>query len=93
MADRRCFWALNRCSASLDPQPVTQSNIGIAVTLFALVLTIALVAFQRYVSRASGSVAVSADALHYASDVVLNLGVIAGLLLSGRFGLDLGRPA
>ncbi len=76
----------------LDPQPVVQSTIGIAVTLFALVLTIALVGFQRYVVRASGSVAVGADALHYASDVMLNLGVIAGLLLAGRFGLIFADP-
>lgn len=76
----------------LDPQPVVQSTIGIAVTLFALMLTIALVAFQRYVVRASGSVAVGADALHYASDVMLNLGVIAGLVLAGRFGLIFADP-
>lgn len=76
----------------LDPQPVAQSTIGIAVTLFALVLTIALVGFQRYVVRASGSVAVGADALHYASDVMLNLGVIAGLVLAGRFGLIFADP-
>lgn len=76
----------------LDPQPVVQSTIGIAVTLFALVLTIALVGFQRYVVRASGSVAVGADALHYASDVMLNLGVIAGLVLAGRFGLIFADP-
>ncbi len=76
----------------LDPQPVVQSNIGIAVTVFALVLTIALVGLQRYVVRASGSVAVGADALHYASDIMLNLGVIAGLLLAGRFGLIFADP-
>jgi ferrous-iron efflux pump FieF len=76
----------------LDPQPVVQSTIGIAVTVFALALTIALVGFQRYVVRASRSVAVGADALHYASDVALNLGVIAGLVMSGRFGLIFADP-
>ncbi|MEQ1888254.1 MAG: cation diffusion facilitator family transporter [Alphaproteobacteria bacterium] len=76
----------------LDPHPVAHSDIGIAVTVFALILTICLVAFQRYVSRASGSIAVSADAVHYASDVALNLGVIAGLLMSGRFGLKFADP-
>lgn len=76
----------------LDPQPVAQSTVGIAVTVFALVLTIALVGFQRYVVRASGSLAVGADALHYASDIALNLGVIAGLLMSGRFGLIFADP-
>lgn len=76
----------------ISPEPVAQSEIGIAVTLFALILTIGLVGFQRYVSRASGSVAIRADALHYASDVLLNLGVIAGLVLSGRFAMPLADP-
>jgi len=86
------FLGFESLQRTLDPQPVVQSNIGIAVTVFALVLTIALVGFQRYVVRASGSVAVGADALHYASDVMLNLGVIAGLLLAGRFGLIFADP-
>lgn len=76
----------------IDPHPVAQTDIGVAVTIFALVLTIALVAFQRHVSRSSGSIAVGADAMHYASDVFLNLGVIAGLLLSGRLGLYYADP-
>lgn len=83
------FEAVQRIAS---PEPVVQTGIGIAVTLIALVLTIALVAFQRYVSRASGSIAVGADAMHYASDVMLNLGVIAGLVLSGQFGLVYGDP-
>ena len=86
------FLGFESVQRTIDPQPVVQSNIGIAVTLFALVLTIALVTFQRYVSRASGSVAVSADAVHYASDVALNLGVMAGLVMSGRFGLIFADP-
>jgi len=86
------FLGFESLQRTLDPQPVVQSNIGIAVTVFALVLTIALVGLQRYVVRASGSVAVGADALHYASDIMLNLGVIAGLLLAGRFGLIFADP-
>ncbi|MSP42636.1 MAG: cation diffusion facilitator family transporter [Alphaproteobacteria bacterium] len=76
----------------IDPHPVVQTAVGVAVTLFALILTIALVTFQRYVSRVSGSIAVSADALHYASDVVLNLGVISGLFLSTQAGFPLADP-
>ena len=52
----------------LNPEPILQSEIGIAVTLFAIVLTMALVLVQRYVSRATGSLAISADSVHYASD-------------------------
>lgn len=86
------FLGFESAQRMFSPVPVTHSEIGVGVTLLALTLSMLLVAFQRYVSRVSGSVAISADALHYASDVLLNLGVIAGLLLSGRFGLPLADP-
>lgn len=86
------FLAFESVQRIIAPETVSQTSIGIAVTVFALVLTIALVAFQRHVSRVSGSIAVSADAMHYASDIMLNLGVITGLLLSGQFGLIYADP-
>lgn len=86
------FLAFESVQRMISPEPVMKSGLGIAVTLIALVMTMLLVTFQRYVSRVTGSVAISADALHYASDVMLNLGVIAGLLLSGRFGLPQADP-
>jgi ferrous-iron efflux pump FieF len=67
------------------PQPVTNSTVGIVVTAFSIVVTLALVMFQRHVIRRSRSVAISADSLHYASDLVLNGGVILALVLAGWF--------
>ncbi len=86
------FLAFESVQRLIVPHPVERSEIGIAVTLFALVLTIGLVAFQRYVSRVSGSIAIGADALHYASDVMLNLGVIVALVLASQFGVMLADP-
>jgi ferrous-iron efflux pump FieF len=63
------------------PQPVANSTIGIVVIAFSIVVTLALVAFQRHVIRRTASVAISADSLHYASDLVLNGSVIASLVL------------
>jgi ferrous-iron efflux pump FieF len=65
------------------PQPVANSTIGIAVIAFSMAVTFALVVFQRQVIKRTGSVAISADSLHYASDLVLNGSVILSLVLAG----------
>ena len=66
----------------LSPRPVLQSEVAISVTIIAIVLTLALVVFQRYVIKRTGSLVISADALHYQSDLFLNLGVLAAIILS-----------
>lgn len=70
----------------LDPQPVQAPEIGIAVMLISMVVTIALVAWQRYVVRKTGSIAIRADSAHYASDFAVNASVIVALVLSAWFG-------
>ncbi len=56
---------------------------GIIVTLFSIVVTGALVLYQRYVIARTRSLAVSSDEVHYRSDIILNLGVLLALVLSG----------
>ena len=70
-----------------SPVPVQDGTSGIAVMAVATVVTLALVMFQRYVIKKTGSVAISADSLHYTGDLLMNLGVIAALFLSARPGL------
>ncbi|WP_165679226.1 cation diffusion facilitator family transporter, partial [Metapseudomonas otitidis] len=55
-----------------DPHPLGAQALGIAVMLLSLVLTMALLAFQRRVIRITHSTAVRADSLHYRSDLLLN---------------------
>ncbi|MCY4238870.1 MAG: cation diffusion facilitator family transporter [Rhodospirillaceae bacterium] len=59
-----------------DPRSVQAENIGIAVMIFSIVVTLALVAFQRHVVRRTRSIAIEGDSLHYASDIALNGSVI-----------------
>lgn len=66
----------------LHPQPIRHEDVGLAVTALALVLTLALVAFQRHVVRQTGSMAVGADSLHYVGDLLSNLTVAATLVVS-----------
>jgi ferrous-iron efflux pump FieF len=54
---------------------------GIAVSLFAIGVTLVLVLYQRRVIAASGSLAITTDSIHYRSDLALNLAVIAALVL------------
>ncbi|MBJ9977928.1 cation diffusion facilitator family transporter [Pseudomonas sp. S75] len=64
------------------PQPLGDTGAGIAVMLLSLVLTVALLAFQRKVVRVTGSTAVRADSLHYRSDLLLNASILLALLLA-----------
>lgn len=66
----------------INPRVIVQSDIAIGVSIIAIILTLFLVVFQRYVIKRTGSIVISADALHYQSDLFLNLGVLAAIFLS-----------
>lgn len=70
-----------------DPRPVRAEAVGVAVMLVAIVLTAALLAYQRHVVARTGSQAIAADSLHYRSDLATNLAVVLSLLVAGPFGL------
>jgi len=69
-------------SRLLNPQVIVQGEVAIWVTIISIVLTLLLVGFQRYVIKRTGSIIISGDALHYQSDLLLNLGVLAAIILS-----------
>jgi ferrous-iron efflux pump FieF len=70
----------------LQPVPVINTGIGIGVMVFAIIVTLVLVRYQRSVVNRTGSLVVSADALHYRADLVLNASVIVSLLLTTELG-------
>ena len=70
----------------LSPQIVSRSFIGIIVMIISIIFTIGLVQYQRHVVKKTGSVAITADSLHYLSDVLVNLFVIFALILNAEFG-------
>ena len=63
-----------------DPTPIEAEYWAVAVMVLSLSLTIALVRFQRRVSALTGSVAIAADSLHYVTDIMVNAGIVVGLL-------------
>jgi ferrous-iron efflux pump FieF len=66
------------------PRPLQAIGTGLAVMIGSLLTTFALVAFQRSVVRRTGSNAVRADALHYASDFATNISTIVALVVSAN---------
>jgi ferrous-iron efflux pump FieF len=73
-------------------QPTANAEYGIAVSVVAIALTLALLAYQRRIIARTGSVAIGADHVHYQSDLLLNLAVIAALVLDQYLGLTGADP-
>ena len=65
---------------------------GIGVSVIAIVLTFALLGWQRYVMNRTRSLAIQTDHLHYKSDLLLNVAVIAALVLDQFAGLTGADP-
>jgi ferrous-iron efflux pump FieF len=76
----------------ITPQAIAQSGIGIAVLLFAILLTALLIAVQHFVVRRTGSIAIAADSLHYRSDLLMSLAVILAMVLVEATGFAVIDP-
>jgi ferrous-iron efflux pump FieF len=74
------------------PRQVMEPGIGLIVMMVSLVLTIALVAFQRHVVRRTGSLAISADAVHYRADILTAIAVLVAIFLNYRFAWYIADP-
>ena len=68
------------------------AEYGIGVSVIAIVATLGLLAYQRYVIAKTKSVAITADHVHYQSDVLLNIAVIAALVLDQYAGIVWADP-
>jgi ferrous-iron efflux pump FieF len=81
--------AVDRLLAGVE---TARAGEGIAVSAIAIAATLALIAYQRSVVRRTGSIAIATDRLHYQSDLLLNLSVIAALALDQYAGLTGADP-
>ena len=76
----------------IHPVPLEATEVGVAVMVLAIVMTLCLVLFQLFVVRRSRSIAISADSLHYRGDLFINLAVIAALILTPLWHLPFLDP-
>lgn len=78
------FRAVQRLLAGAE---TANAELGIGVSVVAMILTAALISYQRHVVRRTGSLAIGTDRLHYSSDLLLNGSVIVALGLDQYAGL------
>lgn len=71
-----------------NPTALQEVESGLWIMSLSLLLTLGLIAFQRYVIYQTNSSAIKADSLHYVSDILANALVIIGLLFSHLEWLD-----
>ena len=77
------FLLLQAINRLLHPQAeMTGLGVGIGVMIFSIIATAILLSFQHYVIKQTNSTAIKADALHYRTDLLVNVSVIIALLLS-----------
>jgi ferrous-iron efflux pump FieF len=76
----------------LEGAATNEAEFGIAVSLTAIAATFALLAYQRRVIARTGSIAIRTDHVHYQSDLLLNLSVIAALALDQYVGIRGADP-
>jgi ferrous-iron efflux pump FieF len=81
------FIAVRAVQRLLAGAQTADAELGIGVSLLAMILTAALISYQRHVVRRTGSLAIGTDRLHYSSDLLLNGSVILALALDQFAGL------
>lgn len=70
----------------LDPQPIEQFGLGVAVTVAASLINLAVGLLLLRAGRAHGSIALEADGHHLMTDVWTSVGVILGVGLAALTG-------
>ena len=81
IAGSAVFLIFNAIERLQNPKQLTHSSIGIIVMVFAIVLTIILVLYQRRVVKITNNLAIKADSLHYTTDILTNISILLALYL------------
>lgn len=80
------LWLMHEVVERLyQPIEISYNKTAVVVMIASTLLTSLLVVGQRYVIKKTNSLAVSADCLHYQTDILTNLGVLVSLAVSLQF--------
>ncbi len=82
IAGSAVFLILHSVDQLIKPQAVAHTGWGMVVMVVSMVLTFALVMFQRWILKQTESQSVHADSMHYVTDFMANGVVIVALLLT-----------
>ncbi|ATF08552.1 CDF family cation-efflux transporter FieF [Candidatus Enterovibrio altilux] len=76
------FLLFNGMERLFRPSELHHPEAGIVVSIIAAIITGCLVLFQKWVVYKTGSQAISADSIHYQSDLLMNIAIIVALSLA-----------
>lgn len=90
IAGSAVFLFLHAVDRFINPRDLKAPEIAIAVMAFSILATSLLLLLQRYTIKKTESIAIKADSLHYAADLLTNVGIVAAVILSvvGWTGFD-----
>lgn len=80
-------WAAVARLLSPDPVALQAEGRGMAAMAVSVVLTVALILWQRRVIKRTGSRVIEADSMHYLGDLVFNIGALVSLWAASELGL------
>ena len=80
------FLVIQSVQRLMAPAPIEHSLEALIVMCISIFAAIMLILYERNVVAKTGSVAVTADAMHYFGDLVSNIGVVVAILLVSRLG-------
>lgn len=92
IAGSASFLVIESVNRILTPRAVERATVGLAVTIISIVAVLGLVLYQRLVVSRTGSIAIRADRMHYLGDLLTNVSVALGIVLSARFGILIADP-
>lgn len=86
------FLVVESAGRLIEPRPVEHSAIGLAVMAVSIIATLVLVIAQQIAVRRTGSIAIGADRMHYIGDLLVNSGVVVGIVLASDFNIVIADP-
>jgi len=66
----------------VSPSPIVQHEVGITIMAISIVLSLAVVLWQRHALRSTDSLTIEAEAINYGTDALINAGTLTVLVAS-----------
>jgi len=82
IAGSAVFLIFNAIDRLQNPHALNHTDIGIAVMVFSIVITLLLVLYQKHVVKITNNLAIKADSLHYVTDLLSNFSILIALYLT-----------
>jgi ferrous-iron efflux pump FieF len=86
------FLVVQSINRFIEPEPVEQGSIALAVMIVSLFAAIGIVIYQRRVVAKTGSIAIGADSMQFIGDIATTAGVIVAIVLSAGLKWEKADP-